>query len=163
MLARTLQKLIDANLTSAREIGDLAGVSPSTVYRWISRQSQPDFDAIRLLVRHLPERAAQEAIIAAFTAGTEWQFTHEALELDVNDDGAIDAEDALDASVEAVRSAGESLKAVRQASRRHDLGAEETLELISLLNHVVRQCNITQRILVDLSEQKRRRKLRLAK
>lgn len=163
MLARTLQKLIDANLTSAREIGDLAGVSPSTVYRWISRQSQPDFDAIRLLVRHLPERAAQEAIIATFTAGTDWQFTHESLELDVNDDGVINAEDALDASVEAVRSAGESLKSVRQASRRQELSAEDTLELISLLNHVVRQCNITQRILVDLSEQKRRRKLRLAK
>ncbi len=163
MLARTLQQLIDANLTSAREIGDLAGVSPSTVYRWISRQSQPDFDAIRLLVRHLPERAAQEAIISAFCAGTDWQFTHESLELDVNDDGVIDAEDALDASVEAVRSASESLTAVRKAGRRHDLTAEDTLELISLLNHVVRQCNITQRILVDLSEQRRRRKLRLAK
>ena len=162
MLAKTLQYLIDAGHTSAREIGEMAGVSTSTVYRWISGQSQPDFDSIRLLVRHLPRREAQEALISAFTAGTPWQFTHQDLELDVNDDGVIDAEDALDASVEAVKTAGETLRRVRAATRGKPLTADEILQVISQLNHVSRQCMIAERVLVELAERRRKRKLKLA-
>lgn len=162
MLAKTLQQLIDRKITTAREIGELAGVSTSTVYRWIARQSQPDFDSIRLLVRHLPSNEGQEAIINVFTAGTCWNCTHDNLELDVNDDGRIDADDALDASIEAVRSSGRSLAQVRTASRGHALSPEETLELIAQLNHVVRQCTITQRVLIELAEKRKKRKLKLA-
>ena len=51
MLATTIRTLIDSELTSAREIGDLTGKAPSTVYRWINGRSEPDFNSIRLLVR----------------------------------------------------------------------------------------------------------------
>lgn len=163
MLAKTLQRLIDERRTTAREIGELAGVSTSTVYRWIAGQSRPDFDSIRLLVRHLPQRAAQEAILSVFTAGTSWKFEHNELELDVNEDGCVDADDALDASVEAVRSAGESLANIRASMNGKPPNADETLQIVALLTHVVRHCTISQRVLVELSEQRRRRKLRLAK
>jgi len=139
----------------------LAGVSSSTVYRWIARQSQPDFDSIRLLVRHLPNRRGQEAILQVFMAGTEWSANHQQVELDVNDDGRVDAEDALDASIEAVRAAGRSLAQVRATNQSQALDPEETLELIGQLNHVIRQCTITQRVLIEMSEQRRRRKLKL--
>jgi hypothetical protein len=162
MLAKTLSELIDRKITTAREIGELAGVSTSTVYRWIARQSQPDFDSIRLLLRHLPSRAGQEALLNVFTAGTEWSASHQELNLDVNSDGQIDADDALDASIEAVKSAGRSLAQVRAASRGQLLQPEQTLDLIAQLNHVVRQCTITQRVLIELSEQRRKRKLKLA-
>ena len=82
---------------------------------------------------------------------------------DVNDDGVIDAEDALDASIETVKSAGHSLKSVRNANRDGMLTSDEILELVALLNHVSRQWTITQRVLVELAEQQRRRKLKLAK
>lgn len=162
MLQKTLQRLIDQKLTNAREIGELAGVSTSTVYRWIAGQSQPDFDSIRLLVRHLPEKRAQEEIIQAFTNGTEWHFSRMDLELDVNDDGQIDAEDALDATIECVKGAGESLVCIRNSSHS-PLNAEETLAVVSTLNHVMRNCAITQRVLVELAEQRRKRKLKLVK
>ncbi len=161
MLAKTLQMLIDQQLTTAKEIGELAGVSTSTVYRWVSGQSQPDFDSIRMLVRHLPNPEAQEAILAIFASGTPWTFTHAELELDVNQDGQVNAEDALDASCEAVKTAGESLMAVRAASRGKLLNSDDTLALISQLNHVVQQCTITQRVLVEMAEARRKRKLKL--
>lgn len=161
MLKTTLQMLIENEITSAREVAELAGVSTSTVYRWISGQSQPDFDSIRLLVRHLPHRKAQQALLDVLVTGTCWQLSHAELELDVNHDGRIDADDALDASVEAVRCAAESLTTVRDASRGQHLDAEQTLRLISLLNDVVRQCTITQRVLVEMSEARRKRKLKL--
>jgi transcriptional regulator with XRE-family HTH domain len=163
MLSKMLQQIIDQKLTNAREVGELAGVSTSTVYRWISGESQPDFDSIRLLVRHLRDPRAQEAILAVFAAGTSWQFSHTELELDVNHDGQVNTEDALDASVQAVKAAADSLVRVRHARRENGLTAEQTLELIALLNNVVRQCTITERVLVHMSEEKRKRKLKLAK
>ncbi|MEM6393148.1 MAG: helix-turn-helix transcriptional regulator [Planctomycetota bacterium] len=158
MLQQTLQRLIDQKHTSAKEMGELAGVSPSTVYRWISGQSQPDYESIRLLLRHLPSRASQKALLHAFTAGTDWHCTMMEVELDVNHDGHVDADDALDASCQAVKSSTDSLLAIRAASRGKALTSDETIELISMLGTVVRQCTITQRILVDLAERRKKAK-----
>jgi len=163
MLTKTLQKLIDEQHTTAREIGELAGVSTSTVYRWIGGQSRPDFDSIRLLVRHLPKREAQEAILSVFAAGTAWQFEHNDLELDVNHDGSVNADDALDASVQAVRTAAESLANIRASMNGKEPSSDETLQIVALLGGVIRHCTITQRVMVEMAEQRRKRKLRLAK
>ena len=163
MLRKTLQQMIDQNLTTAKEMGELAGVSTSTVYRWISGESQPDFDAVRLLIRLLPNRRAQELLISLFIAGTPWRSTYEDLELDVNDDGRVDADDVLDASIEAVRTAAQALAAMRKTSRKQGYSADDTIALIAQLSHIVQQCTISQRVLVELAEQRRRRKLKLAK
>lgn len=163
MLTKTLNRMIEKKQTSAREIAEMAGVSTSTVYRWIAGQSQPDFDSIRLLVRHLPNKKAQAALLRVFTMGTQWQFAQPDLELDVNADGKIDAADALDASIEAVSSSAKNLKMLRAALRDGKADADETLELIHLLQHTSSQCMITQQVLVYLSEQNKRRKLKLVR
>lgn len=163
MICKTLQKVIDENLTTAREIGDLTGKAPSTVYRWIRGQSEPDFNTVRLLVRHLPNRRAAESILSAFTAGTTWRFYNLEAELDVNADGVIDVNDALDTSIEAVRGAGKALGKVREASKDNIIDKDECIELIGLLNDVIRQCSVTQQILVHMSEERRKRKIRLPK
>ncbi len=163
MLSQTFHRMIDENLTTAKEMGELAGVSTSTVYRWISGESQPDFDAVRLLIHLLPNRRAQELLIAVFIAGTPWRSSYEELELDVNDDGRVDADDALDASIEAVRSAAVTLAAMREASKNPNPSSDETISLIAQLSHIVQQCTISQRVLVEMAEHRRRRKLKLAK
>jgi len=160
MLAGTLQKLIDQKLTTAREIGELTGVAPSTVYRWIRGESEPDFDAVRLLVRHLKNADAIEALLTAFVAGSSWRFYNVETELDVNADGSIDIDDALDSTIGAVRNASRSLSAVRKASIDHVIDAEESLRLVTLLNDVIRQCSITQQVLVHMAEHRRRRKIK---
>ncbi|WP_200761554.1 helix-turn-helix domain-containing protein [Poriferisphaera corsica] len=161
MLAKTLQMMIDENLTTAKEIGELSGVSTSTVYRWISGQSQPDFDSIRLLVRHMPRKEAQEALLSVYSAGTAWQYSHMDLELDVNDDGVVDVEDALDAAINMMRNAAETLAQLRAVRNGEPMDPEKTLQQIALLNEVARNCTITQRVLVDMAEQRRKRKLKL--
>ena len=133
MLQKTLQRIIDQKLTSAREIGELSGVSTSTVYRWIAGQSQPDFDSIRMLVRHLPDKRAQEEILSSFLNGTEWNASRLDLELDFNNDGKIDGEDALEATIESVQAAAKSLGRIHGAAH-HPMTAEETLQTIALLN-----------------------------
>jgi transcriptional regulator with XRE-family HTH domain len=164
MLAKTLSRMIDTGMTSAKEIGELTGVAPSTVYRWVRGESQPDFDAIRLLVRHLKNPQAVEALLSAFIAGTAWRYYNLEGELDVNKDGTIDASDALDASIEAVRSAARSLAQVRDACRDGLLPRETVIELVALLNDVIRHCSVTQQVLVHMSETRPKRKLlKLAK
>ena len=164
MIDKTLQHLIEQKLTSAREISELAGVSTSTVYRWIAGESQPDFNSIRLLLRHMRLPQAQEGLLSAFAAGTDWQFVHNDHDLDVNDDGNVDADDALDASIASMKAAAQSLEKVRTASRDGALTSEQTLRLLSSLNHAVSHATLTQRILVELSDkQEQRKKLRLAR
>lgn len=161
MLAKTLAKLIDDKLTTAREIGELTGVAPSTVYRWIRGESEPDFNAVRLMVRHLQSPAAVEALLSAFTAGTTWRSYNLEAELDVNADGKIDIDDALDSTISAVRSAGRSLAEVRKASLDGVIDPDESIALVALLNDVIRHCAITQQVLVKMSEQRRGRRLKL--
>ena len=163
MLSKTLKRIIDKQFTSAKEMSELTGVSQSTVYRWVAGQSQPDFDSIRLLVRLLPDTRAQKALLTAFTAGTDWHVTHMNLELDINMDGKVDSDDALDASCQALKTSSETLVSIREANKGKVLNSDETLELISLLNHTVRHCTITQRILVDMAEQRKKRRLKLVK
>jgi transcriptional regulator with XRE-family HTH domain len=164
MLSRTLQQLVDRKLTTAREMGELTGVSTSTVYRWIAGQSQPDFDAIRLLVRLLPNPAAQEALLRVVTAGTDWKLDRLELELDINGDGRVDAADALDASIAAVKHVADSLTQVRAkcCDDAQPANAEDTLALISELGDAMTHCTIAQRVLLAMAEQRRKRKLKLA-
>ena len=163
MLAKTLSMLIEERLTTAREIGELTGVAPSTVYRWVRGESQPDFDSIRLLVRHLKDPSAVEAILCAFTAGSRWRFVPTGHELDVNRDGQIDAADALDASIDAVNSAARSLEQVRESCRDGVISRATAVDLLALLNEVIRQCSTTQQILVHMSESRRGRAVRLVR
>jgi transcriptional regulator with XRE-family HTH domain len=163
MLTKTLNRMIRKKQTTAREISEMAGVSTSTVYRWIAGQSQPDFDSIRLLVRHLPNKKAQESLLSVFTMGTTWQFASPDLELDVNADGKIDAADALDASISAVHSSAGNLKKLRLAFRDGMANSEQILELIHLLQSTAGHCMITQQVLVHLSEKNKRRKLKLVR
>ena len=162
MLAKTLQRLIDDKLTTAGEIAELAGVSSSTVYRWIGGKSQPDFDSIRLLVRHMPDPKAQRAILSAFSAGTSWRFQYLDTDLDVNRDGRVDVNDALDASIRAVDAASELLVKVRKASKDDRLTQDQIGPVIKVLNEVVQQCSITQQIMVRVWEMddKRRKRAR---
>lgn len=163
MLGQTLERLIEEGLTSAREIGELTGVAPSTVYRWVRGDSEPSFNSVRLLVRHLPHRGAQSEILAAFTAATAWRVYHLEVDMDVNHDGRISAEDALDATIEMMRSASDVLTGVREACRDKVITQEEAERLVAVLNSVIQSCAQTQNVLTHLSEQRTTRRIRMAR
>ena len=158
MIAETLQKLIDEGVTSAKEISELTGVASSTVYRWLNGKSQPDFNAICMLLRQLPHTNGQQALLTSFMAGTSWQFYNIAADLDVNFDGKVDQEDALIASIESVRGAGESLSRLRGAIDAIEAREPaDSMEIIHMLNEVIQHCNVVQQILVRLSDRQPKR------
>lgn len=159
MLAGTLQQLIDEEQTSVTEIAELAGVSNSTVYRWIARRSQPDFDAVRRIIRGLPSKQAQQALLTVITSGTHWRLRDGEPSLDVNRDGKVDTEDALDAAIRVVRSAGQSLAHVRSSCSAGTVKKQDLVDLVSELNQVIEHSTVVQEVLirlVDLREQRKR-------
>lgn len=158
MLARTLQRLVHDDLTNAREIGELAGVSTSTAYRWIAGDSEPDFNSVRLLIRHLKNAQAQEALLSVITSGTDYRVRRDHLDPDVNRDGKVDADDALDAAIHTVHSAGESLTKVRESLADGKIDRREVVKLMSTLNDVVRHSALVQEVLVRLLEQNKPRR-----
>jgi hypothetical protein len=163
MLAKTLQRVIAKKLTNAREIGELTGKAPSTVYRWISGDSEPDFNSIRLLLRHLPNPLAQQALLSMFTAGTAWQVFRDQSDLDANHDGHISVEDALDATIHSVKVLGGCLAHMRETSKTAALAPEDVVTTVAHLDEVIQHCHISRRVLVKLCEQQRKRRLKLAK
>ena len=156
MLHNILQRLIDQDLASVKDLSEFAGVSTSTVYRWLGGESQPDFDSIRLLLKHLPNSKAQEAILAAFTAGTAWGFRNRESDLDVNKDGVVDAADALDAAIQSVKLAGDSLTNIRESCRDGAPSMDDVVASLSILNDVIQRCTTTQQVLVTICEKRRK-------
>lgn len=155
MLSVTLRRLIDQKLTTAREIGELTGTAPSTVYRWIRGEAQPSFDTIRLLMRHLRNREAQAALLAAFTASTPWRFYTADAELSITPEGAVDVRDALESALESLRSAGQSMTAILDATRDRAINEGEAEQLVQHANRVIRSGTILGRTVQNLTDQRR--------
>ena len=158
MLASALQKLIDSEQTTVTEIADLSGVSNSTVYRWIARRSEPSFDAIRRLIRGLPNPRAQETLLSTLTTGTKWRLQAQQMSLDLNRDGVIDGEDALDAAIKVVRGAGRSLTSVRAASVAGKVHQDKVVGLIDELNDLIHYSTIVQEVLIRMVDNRKRHK-----
>lgn len=157
LIAPTLQKLIDDHTTTAKDLGEMAGVSSSTIYRWINGESEPDFDSIRLILHHLSNSDAQLAILTAFMAGTPWTVTHSTGDLDVNHDGRIGPEDALDSAIHCVSVASDSLQQIRTACRDGKVTQNEAQQVSQLLADVINQCSITQQVVMTIVEPERRK------
>jgi hypothetical protein len=126
------------------------------VYRWISGESEPDFNSIRMLLRKLPSRDAQAAILSAFVAGTPWCVSAIECDLDVNQDGKVDVNDALDACIRSVQPASESLIRLRHACRENNVTAEACVRLIALLHDVMRHSATCEQVLTRVAERRKK-------
>lgn len=152
MISAALSNIIEQKLTTVGEISELAGVSPSTVYRWINGQTQPPYDAVRLLIRHLPDPQAQRVLLLYTIRGTPWQIRGPHENLDINDDGKIDGNDALDTMIRVVRNASTSLVQIREALRQKPLTHHEMMEALETLEDVAIESCLAQQILARIQE-----------
>lgn len=160
MIDRTLKLILDQGLATIGEISELAGVAPSTVYRWIAGTSEPSFSAIAMLLRQVRNPQAQAHLVHAYLAGSSWQGHDTTGELDVNADGHIDVLDALDLSIDCVNTASQTLTDVRNLSRDGKVTENDAGHLMEMLRQLVHQCTITQKVLVRLSAPKKRKRAR---
>jgi hypothetical protein len=162
MIAKTLNMLIEKQWSSAREMGEICGKAPSTIYRWIQGQSEPDFVSIKLLLRKLGNRSAQQALLAAFLSDTPWQAVRFDHDLDTNSDGHVNAEDALEAAIKTVKLTGESLDVIHCACKHGKVDASDAVDIIALLDEIAEQSQLARRIVAREVERRKKAKLKLA-
>jgi len=154
MLNSLLARLVEEKLTSVREIAELTGRGESTVYRWLSRQSQPDFDDIRLLVRHLNSTEAQQRLIELFASGLpiviEWKDEQRPAE------EQTDVFDALDFSLLALETFTDALARQRAIMRQSEQIEQGITESVALIDKTIQRLTTAKNILVDQAPRRRR-------
>lgn len=155
MLSVTLRRLIDQKLTTAREIGELTGTAPSTVYRWIRGEAQPSFDTIRLLMRHLRNREAQAALLAAFTVSTPWRFSADDVDIEIPRESGADIHVDLESALRTLQATIRSMSTIHDAAGDRSLSDNETEQLMRDTQAVIRASTLLQKNIQSLSEARR--------
>jgi transcriptional regulator with XRE-family HTH domain len=149
MLASTLQHLIQDKLVTVREVAELTGRGESTVYRWISGESQPDFEEVRLLTRRLKHAEARRRLAEMFTSGmpvtVEWRA-------DVEDSAGEGQREspaaALDAGLEALRDVADVLQREREMLRIGQVAESAAVRTIGSIDAAIRHLLVSKGILV---------------
>lgn len=152
MLAATLAHLIEEKLTTPKQLAQVAGVAPSTVYRWLEREGEPDFSHLAALLSGLPEMKAREDILLALTGRSGFSVVPLTGALDVNHDGQVNHHDALESVCLAIEHTTDSLQAINQATRDRSLSKEELVRVQSLLQQAMHRCATTQAVLSDMNK-----------
>ncbi len=146
MIDTVLSQLVAQRVTSVKEICDITGRGDSTVYRWLSGQSEPEFSEMVALMRSVSSPEVRRALVDTFTkelpVRVEW----------LNDDATLhrDADtkarhDAMDLAVLAMASLVRVL--VQQRPTLHggqldQTGREETIELIDAAMTHLGNCKV---------------------
>ena len=155
MFAAALSRLIEEKLTTPKQLAQVAGVAPSTVYRWLEREGQPDFGQLAALLANLPELRAREGIILALLGDSGFSVVPQAGALDVNGDGVVDHHDALESMCLAIEHTTDSLQKINQAIHDRYLPKEELTQVQALLQAAMRQCATTQAVLGDIGQRRK--------
>ncbi len=63
MIAMVIRRLLDAKLTTVKELEEVTGRGTSTIYRWLNGESEPQYSDVRLIVRHMRDPEAQRTTL----------------------------------------------------------------------------------------------------
>lgn len=128
-----LQDLLDADDASPLLIADMADVSRTTVYRWLDGTSEPSWSSVRRILMSdelLPTQ--RDALLQVLLRGTGYGTPRGPVtdaELDANGDGAVDAEDVIEALIELDEDDASVLRKALKELRDGRLTAEQRREL----------------------------------
>ncbi len=156
MLANILRQMVQDRLTTPTEIGELAGVSISTVYRWMNGQSHPGFDSIRLLIRHLSNPEAQRALLTALLSGTAWRVHFvNSTEGNNHHPAATDAPRTMARVLHAVRESSTALTLANDRLASNPQAREPIVHVMPVLAKLVDETSQAQRALQHVYEEQR--------
>lgn len=163
MIADTLKHLVEHDLTNHKEIQLITGRGASTVYRWLSGESEPQFHDVRLLVRQLKDPEARRKLVLLLSADLpvtiKWQEDERNLELLTMEGRREAAHEAIDASLLALECLTHLLSESREAMRSNELTTEAGTRIIDLSENAIRQltvCKTTAAKLLETKKQARR-------
>lgn len=146
MIQAVLQKLVDEHRLSVREMSELTGRGESTVYRWLSGESQPAYRDIAHLVRKVSDAKAREQLLCVILAGlpvvVDWR--EDAERADELEPGSRDV--SLRLGLRAIQNMVEALELQQATEARSDEGLSQTLQL---LDEAIRNLTASKRWLME--------------
>jgi hypothetical protein len=147
-VAAILERHVSEGLTD-KGVAHAFGVHESTARRYRLGITAPTEREINRALRKLPASAADD-LLTALTRGTPYEFTRvdlDAIEMDFNGDGAIDADDVLDLGIGLLGSDHINLEELRSACRDGRVTQAEATSLISRFNEMRRMAGDAIRVL----------------
>ena len=153
MLANVLRQMVQDRLTTPTEISELAGVSISTVYRWMNGQSHPGFDSIRLLIRHLSNPEAQRSLLTALLAGTAWRILHSGHHSPTGTDSPVDTPRTMNRVLNTLRESSTVLTLVHDRLSSNPHAREPIVHALPVLAKLLDEASQAQRALQHAYEQ----------
>lgn len=133
---------IDQGWTTPEQIRRFVRCSDSTVSRWRNGESEPGFDQIASLVQQHPTPQLQMLFPGVMAATTPIVLTYADGELDFNQDGKVDACDALTAIINATAQLADEAKRLTgpamRGGRCRALSPGEALDLRTRMAEVAR-------------------------
>lgn len=163
MIGATLQSLARTGKLHVTTAAQCCGKDESTIYRWMSGETEPSATALQLILLHYPDLDVQLAIANAILRGTPFFIECMPEDLDVNGDGQIDFADALERSGKAAGALAAMTVALAKQMRdeRHKLTEAERDAFEEQCNSAMLSVCAIRRIINHLFElQHRRRKAR---
>jgi hypothetical protein len=150
MLASILRTLVDEKLTTVSEISKLCRRGESTVYRWLSGASQPDFDDMRQLVRRLANPEAKRRLVELFASGLPVKLEWMPEDDDKSDryDLAGDLE-ALDMSLLALECLTNVIHQERTMLRERKIDEHAVSRTMQMIDDTIRHLTISKRRLIE--------------
>jgi|GEM_PF-2564984 len=163
MIGATLQSLARTGKLHVGCAARCTGKDESTIYRWISGETEPSATALILLIQHYPDQEVQLAIASRVLEGTPFFIERLPDDLDANGDGMIDCADALEKCGKAAGTLATMTVALANQMRdqRHKLTSDEHEAFSQECNSAMISVCAIRRIIDHLFEaQSRRRKAR---
>ncbi len=157
MISALLQKLINQNLSSVREISEITGRGESTIYRWLGGESHPTYRDVELIVRKVANPHAREQLVCLLLAGlpvvVEWLEGAER----ADEQADLPAEDVtFRLTLNAMQHLTRVLDQERHLRHGGQMDHHAMMELIGLIDEVIRNLTATKAVLVDQVPRRRR-------
>ena len=157
MINGILQKLVNDNLLTVRFLADLWNITPQAVYNYFNG-TEPTYGKIRTLFRRSDKPDVQKEILQDLLSGTGWYAAHVEADKDVNGDGDVDLDDAMEAALAAMQNHAEFLHKFYAASQAGKLSEREHAEARRFAATIIESAVLVDRIIEHVAEQQVKRR-----
>ncbi len=157
MIGPVLRGLVERGVLSVREIEEVTGRGESTVYRWLSGRTRPDYLDVRAMLELTGPDVRRELLGALLQDLPVTLIWHEA-EADADTPPGADevVQRAMDRSVEALRGMTELLAEERELLNQGGVTREHCVQLAARVDAIVQQLWESRRMLSATTARRRR-------
>jgi hypothetical protein len=159
VISEILRPLHENGRVTISSMADVLSRSSASVYRYLSGETDLEYGQVRALVKLTDNTALQEAILLDLTKGTGWYVAKVPAHLDVNGDGDVDLDDALQKAIETNQQTAAFLADALETSKRQRMTPADALRLRELTQRMLENTILIQQIVAFHAEAIEKRKI----